>query len=91
MVKFKIEEDKAPIKSDEEFNDSDLDISIKINIKPSKSEKIKIGKKYYDEQTLTRIAIVKLSKLGYNCKRICKILKTSRMFTWKWMNYKKFE
>ena len=25
MVKFKIEEDKAPIKSDEEFNDSDLE------------------------------------------------------------------
>ena len=91
MVKFKIEEDKAPIKSDEEFNDSDLDISIKINIKPGKSEKIKIGKKYYDEQTLTRLAIVKLSKLNYSCLKICKILHTSRMLTWKWMNYKKFE
>lgn len=91
MVKSKIEEDKDLIKSDGDSNDSDLDFSININVKPCKTEKFKIGKKYYDEQTLTRLAIVKLSKLGYNCKKICKILRTSRMLTWKWMNYKKFE
>ena len=91
MVKFKIEKENDLIESEKNSNESDLDISININIKPSKPDKIKIWKKYYDEQTLTRLAIVKLSKLGNNCMRICKILKTSRMLTWKWMNYKKFE
>ena len=91
MVKFKIEKENDLIESEKNSNESDLDISININIKPSKPDKIKIWKKYYDEQTLTRLAIVKLSKLGNNCVRISKILKTSRMLTWKWMNYKKFE
>ena len=48
MIKFKIEENKDSIKNEEEFKDSDLDISININIKPCKSEKLKIGKKYYE-------------------------------------------
>ena len=70
MVKFKIEKENDLIEKENNSSESDLDISININIKPSRPDKIKIGKKYYDEETKTRLAIVKLSKLGYNCMKI---------------------
>ena len=72
------------------MDDFGFDISIDIKIPQNKPKKIKIGKNYYDNHTLTRLAIVKLSQLSYNCMKICSILKTPRMLNWKWMNYKKF-
>ena len=91
MVKFKIETHIESRKKEENLDDFDPDISINITIPQNQPEKIKVGKNYYDNHTLTRLAIVKLSQLGYNCMRICSILKSPRMLTWKWMNYTKFE
>ena len=80
MVKFKTMDYSKQKKSDS--NDDSIDINIKV----PKNDKIKIGKYNYDHNTITRLAIVKLSQLGYNLSKICKILKVS-----KWMNYRNFE
>ena len=54
--------------NNETIEDED-DFTIKNN------EKIKIGNKLFDEQTLTRCSIVKLSLLGYKIKQISETLK----------------
>ena len=45
-MKFKIEKENDSIEKENNSSESDLDISININIKPSRPDKIKIGKKY---------------------------------------------
>ena len=54
------------------------------------TEKIKIGNKYFDEQTLTRCAIVKLSILNYKIRQICKILRIKSSLAWKWSHNENF-
>jgi len=83
--KFKI------IKEDKKSHDNDDNLVVNINIKEKKPKNIQIGKFFFDEDTLTRVAIVKLSKLGYQLKKICTILKVSRMLAWKWSNFEKFK
>ena len=78
-------ETKKDIKQDNNENEEDLDdFTIKNN------EKIKIGNKYFDEQTLTRCAIVKLSLLNYKIRQISKILRIKSSLAWKWSHYENF-
>ena len=69
--------------NNETIEDED-DFTIKNN------EKIKIGNKLFDEQTLTRCSIVKLSLLGYKIKQINKILKIKSSLAWKWSHFNNF-
>ena len=92
MVKFFstiVENDFEELQNGKQPNEENS-VPIDINIKKS-SKNIKIGKYIFDEETLTRASIVKLSKLGYKIKEITKILKISRMLAWKWFNFKKYE
>ena len=98
MVKFLIKKFDIDEVKDNNDNISDMEniqpseensISIDIKIKKSSNKNIKIGKYLFDEETLTRASIVKLSKLGYKVKEITKILKINRKLAWKWFNYDK--
>ena len=55
-MKFKNVKENDSKEKENNSSKSDLDISININIKPSRPDKIKIGKKYYDEQTLNKVS-----------------------------------
>ena len=72
-------------------SESDNDFSINIKIKNKQTKDIKIGKYLFDEDTLTRVSIVKLSRLGYSINQISNILNVSRMLAWKWSNFEKFK
>ena len=48
-----------------------------------------IGNKTYDENTLNRITIVRLTQLGYSHAEIRKILRVKKSLVSKWMNYEK--
>ena len=76
-----------------ESSDSDIDNNFEINIKiKNKNNKdIKIGKQIFDEETITRVSIVKLSRLNYSISQISKILNVTRMLVWKWSNFEKFQ
>ena len=52
---------------------------------------VAVYKTIFDEDLLTRAAIVKLSKLKYTVWEITKILNISRKLAWKWANYTNFE
>ena len=77
-----INEDQKDIIEEEE-KDDDFNINIK--------GKFKIGKKSFDDMTLTRCAIVKLSILGYKIKKICEILKIKPSLAWKWSHFERFK
>ena len=57
----------------------------------SKKKFTRIGNKLYDEDTLNRITIVRLSQVGVPSPQIRKLLKVSRSLVSKWVNYKKRE
>ena len=57
----------------------------------SKKKFTRIGNKLYDEDTLNRITIVRLSQVGVPSSQIRKLLKVSRSLVSKWVNYKKRE
>ena len=67
-----------------EYEEQENDFTI------NNKEKIKIGKKIFDEQTLTRCAIVKLTLLGYKINEISSILKIKPSLAWKWNHFEKF-
>ena len=101
MVKFvltKVKKDNSKSFDSKEIDENNsvsndensFSINIKINKKENKKN-IKIGKYIYDDNTMTRVAIVKLKNLGYKIKDITKILKISRMLAWKWYYYEKYE
>ena len=96
MVKFFVikEENNNPEKDLSNPNNSDSNVDdnqpINIQINLTKAKVIKVGKYLFDDETLTRASIVKLTKLGYKIKEITKILKISRMLAWKWFNFEKF-
>ena len=93
MVKFQITKiiyDNIKNK-DNSFDESNLEDDIQYNINIKIKEKLRIGKYLFDDDTMTRVSIVKLSKLGYSINKISKILNISRMFAWKWVNYEKFQ
>ena len=71
-------------KKNNEAEEDENDFIIKNN------QKIKIGNKLFDEQTLTRCLIVKLSLLGYKIKQISKILKIKSSLVWKWSHFDNF-
>jgi len=71
-------------KKNNEAEEDENDFIIKNN------QKIKIGNKLFDEQTLTRCSIVKLSLLGYKIKQISKILKIKSSLAWKWSHFDNF-
>ena len=85
MVKFKTSKEIVVENSSDDSINENISINIKIK------EKIKIGKTIFDEDLLTRAAIVKLSKLKYTVWEITKILNISRKLAWKWANYTNFE
>ena len=63
--------------------DDDFNVNIK--------GKFKIGKKLFDEMTITRCAIVKLSILGYKIKKISEILQIKPSLAWKWSHFERFK
>ena len=67
---------------EEELNAIDLDENKKYT---------RIGNKLYDEDTLNRITIVRLTQVGVPPKQIRELLKVSRALVSKWVNYKKRE
>ena len=89
MVKF-ITSNKINVEPKKSNNSNEIDDSISIDIK-IKKQPIKIGKYSFDENTITRVSIVKLKQLGYTITKIAKILKISKMYAWKWSNYGRFQ
>ena len=51
--------------------------------------KTRIGNKFYDEDTMNRITIVRLTQVGVELSKIRKMLKISRSLLSKWVNYAK--
>ena len=49
----------------------------------------RIGNKFYDEDTLKRITIVRLTQVGVHPSKIKNILNISNSLLYKWINYKK--
>ena len=89
MVKF-ITSSKINVELKKNNDSKEIDDSISIDIK-IKRQPIKIGKYSFDENTITRVSIVKLKQLGYTITQIAKILKISKMYAWKWSNYDRFQ
>ena len=59
-----------------------------ISMKESKEiKRTKIGNKEYDEDTMNRITIVRLTHVGMKPEEIKKILNVSRSLLWKWVHY----
>ena len=59
-----------------------------ISMKESKEiKRTKIGNKEYDEDTMNRITIVRLTQVGMKPEEIKKILNVSRSLLWKWVHY----
>ena len=48
-----------------------------------------IGNKFYDEDTLNRITIVRLTRVGVHPSKIKNLLNISNSLLYKWINYKK--
>ena len=72
-------------------SDTNNDFEINIKIKKKKNKDIKIGKQIFDEETIARVSIVKLSKLNYTINQICKILDVTRMFPGNGQIMKRFQ
>jgi len=81
------------ISSGEEPNDMHEEevISLDENQNNNKKEKnmTRIGNKFYDEDTMNRITIVRLTQVGIEPSKIRKMLKISRSLLSKWVNYAK--
>ena len=51
-----------------------------------RKKKTRIGNKIYDEDTLNRITIVRLTQLGVKPTEINRMLKVSKSLLYKWVN-----
>ena len=92
MVKFIVQKEECSEESiSNNSNQPSDDFSINIQISKRNIKNVKIGKFSFDEDTITRVSIVKLSSLGYKIKEIAKLLKISRMLAWKWAHWDKYK
>ena len=55
------------------------------------NKKTRIGNKIYDEDTLNRITIVRLTQVGIKPKEIKAMLNISKSMLYKWVNYEKMK
>ena len=89
--RMNIEKEYSPQNNpqDEEKDKNDSDSNESISLEENENKKTLIGNKEYDEDTLNRITIVRLTQKGVSKSEIKKILGVSRALVSKWANYQK--